>query len=201
MRASEDRRDRKDWARFDRADKIATTAVLWLAVGVSAAYGLFISLDWMLRRQVTLVGVPLEVDAGAAGTGRVVGMPDAQVLVDGVSAGHFALLMAPQVLSLAAMVWGAVLVTRLLRDMGRGEPFTRINVWRLRVMALLLVVVPIVADFVTAVATAKILMARDVRAFAFEFSFGWMVGGLLLAAIAQAFANGTKLRADVDGLV
>ncbi|OLT42442.1 hypothetical protein BJF86_15120 [Serinicoccus sp. CNJ-927] len=155
----------------------------------------------MLRRQVTLVGVPLEVDAGAAGTGRVVGMPDAQVLVDGVLAGHFALLMAPQVLSLAAMVWGAVLVTGLLRDMGRGEPFTRVNVGRLRVMALLLVVVPIVADFVTAVATAEILVARDVRVLAVEFSFGWMVAGLLLAAIAQAFANGTKLRADVDGLV
>ncbi|WP_281965001.1 DUF2975 domain-containing protein [Serinicoccus marinus] len=190
-----------DWARFDRADEIATGFLLWLVVGISAAYAVFVGLDWILRRQVTLVDVPLEVADGAAGTGRVVGMPQGDVLVEDVAVGEFALLMTPMLIGIAATVWGAVLLTRLLHDLGRGEPFSRTSVRRLRLLALLLVVVPIGTDLFLSIATSQILGARDASAFAFEVSFGPVVTGLLVAAVAQAFASGAKLRADVDGLV
>lgn len=190
-----------DWARFDRGDQIATGILLWLIVGVSAGYAVFVSLDWMLRRQVTLTEVPLEVGEDAAGTGRVVGMPSGNVLVEGVSAGHFALLMVPVLLGLAATVWGAVLLQRLLKDLGRGEPFSRANVSRLRIVALLLMVVPLFADMAYAMARSTLMSAQGVDGFVFSFSPGWLLAGILVAAVAQAFASGTTLRADVDGLV
>lgn len=191
----------RDWARFDRGDQIATAILLWLIVGFSAGYAVFISLDWMLRRQVTLTEVPLEVGEDTAGTGRVVGMPSGNVLVEGVSTGHFALLMVPVLLGLAATVWGAVLLQRLLKDLGRGEPFSRANVSRLRIVALLLMVVPLFADMAYAMARSTLMSAQGVDGFVFSFSPGWLLAGILVAAVAQAFASGAKLRADVDGLV
>lgn len=190
-----------DWARFDRGDQIATAILLWLLVGFSAGYAVFISLDWMLRRQVTLTEVPLEVGEDAAGTGRIVGMPTGTVLVEGVSAGHFALLMAPVLVGLIATVWGAVLLQRLLKDLGRGEPFSRANVSRLRIVALLLMVVPLASDSVSAIARSELLSAKGVDAYVFVFSPGWLLAGILVAAVAQAFASGVTLRSDVDGLV
>lgn len=197
------RKDKKsrDWARFDRADQIATTILLWLLIGFSAGYAVFISLDWFLRRQVTLRGVELEVSEDAAGTGRVVGQPEGNVLVDEVSTGHFLLLMVPVLLWVGALVWGGVLVSRLLRDLGQGEPFARSNWRRLVILALLLMVTPVTVSMVEAIARAEILRARGVEAFYFTFSFEPFIVGLLVAAVATAFAAGSRLRADVDGLV
>ena len=109
--------------------------------------------------------------------------------------------MVPVLLGLAATVWGAVLLQRLLKDLGRGEPFSRANVSRLRIVALLLMVVPLFADMAYAMARSTLMSAQGVDGFVFSFSPGWLLAGILVAAVAQAFASGTTLRADVDGLV
>ncbi|MFK5584625.1 DUF2975 domain-containing protein [Serinicoccus sp. LYQ131] len=186
---------------FGRSDRIVTSVLLWALVGVSAAYALFISVDWALRRQVTLTGVLVDVPDDAAGTGRVVSTPEVHLLVQDVSAAHFALLLLPTLLMLAAIVWGAVLLARLLGDLGRGEPFGRSNTARLRIVAVLLIVVPLVVSLLEGIARAEILAARDAPQFMFTFTPAWVVAGLLVAALAQAFATGTRLTADVDGLV
>ncbi|WP_010147372.1 DUF2975 domain-containing protein [Serinicoccus profundi] len=191
----------RDWARFDRADHIATTVLLWLVIGLSAGYAVFISLDWILRRRVTLLGVPVDVEDGAAGVGRVIGVAEAQVLVDSVSAGDFALLMAGVLAGVAATIWGGVLLTKLLRDLGQGEPFTRANVTRLRTIAVLLLVTPLLVSVLEAVARSAILAGAGDGGLGFTIEPGWVVAGLLVAATAQAFASGARLRADVDGLI
>ncbi|WP_299521164.1 DUF2975 domain-containing protein [uncultured Serinicoccus sp.] len=195
-------RTNRDRLRFDRLDRLATVALLWLVVGVTAAYPLFITLDWALRRQVTLTGVPVEVDKGAAGAGEVVGgMTEAHVLVGEVSAGHLALLLVGPVLVVAAAVWGAVLVGRFLRDLAAGTPFDVANVTRLRVVALLLMLVPVGAGLVYSIARAEIMDAAGAFGFIVSFTPTWLVAGLLVAAVAQAFAAGSRLQHDVDGLV
>ena len=200
-------RTHRDRLRFDRFDRLATVAVLWLVIGAAAAYPLFITLDWALRRRVTLTGVPVDVDKGAAGAGEVVGaMTQAHVLVSEVSAGHLALLLAGPVLAVAAAAWGGLLLGRFLRDLAAGTQFDRANVTRLRVVALLLILVPVLADLVYSIARATIMDAAGADSFAVSFTPAWLVAvllvaGLLVAAVAQAFAAGTRLQHDVDGLI
>ncbi|WP_134771957.1 DUF2975 domain-containing protein [Ornithinimicrobium flavum] len=192
----------RDRLRFDRADRWVTIVLLWLVVGAAAAYPLFVALDWALRRQVTLTGVPVEVDPGAAGAGQVVsGVADAHVLVGGVSAAHLALLLLAPVLTVAAAVWGAVLLSRFLQDLAAGTPFARANVRRLRVIALLLLLVPPVAGAVYGAARALIMDQAGAPGFLVTVTPAWLVAGLLVAAVAQAFAAGARLQDDVDGLV
>lgn len=201
-RSTTERGGRERILRFDRGDRIATTLLLWFVVGAAAAYWIFIGVDWALRRQLTLTGVPLDVDAGAAGVGRVVGTAEADVLVQDVGTTPFVLLMLTGVLVVGSLVWGAVLLSRFLTDLGRGEPFTQRNVTRLRIIALLLVAVPLLSAVTMAVGRGMVLDAQggDVVV-AFSFTPAWVVAGLLVAAVAQAFASGTRLRRDLDGLV
>ena len=192
----------RDRLRFDRADRITTVVLLWFAVGTTAAYPLFVALDWALRRRVTVTGVPVEVDPGAAGAGEVVsGLVEADVLVGGVSGGHLALILLAPVLTAAAAVWGAVLLSRFLRDLAGGRPFARANVTRLRVIALLLMLVPLLGGGLYGVARAIVLDQAGAASFVFSFTPAWLVAGLLVAAVAQAFAAGSRLQDDVDGLV
>lgn len=195
-------RTNRDRLRFDRLDQLATVVLLWLVVGAAAAYPLFTTFDWVLRRQVTLTGVPVELDKGAAGAGEVVGgITEAHVLVSEVSAGHLALLLVGPLLAAAAAVWGAVLVGRFLRDLAAGTPFDRANVTRLRLIALLLMLVPVGAGLVYSIARAEIMNTAGVFSFTISFTPAWLVAGLLVAAVAQAFAAGSRLQHDIDGLV
>lgn len=195
-------RTERDRLRFDRLDRLATVALLWLAVGAAAAYPLFVTIDWIRRRQVTLTGVPVEVAPGAAGAGEVVdGLTEAHVLIGEVSAGHLALLLVGPVIAVAAAAWGAVLLVRFLRDLGAGAPFDRANVTRLRVVALLLMLVPVLVGAVYSMARAEIMEAAGGTGFVFSFTPMWLVAGLMVAAVAQAFAAGARLQDDVEGLV
>ncbi|WP_161600167.1 hypothetical protein [Serinicoccus marinus] len=72
---------------------------------------------------------------------------------------------------------------------------------RLRIVALLLMVVPLASDMVYAIGRSELLSAKGVDAYVFVFSPGWLLAGILVAAVAQAFASGVTLRSDVDGLV
>lgn len=193
-----------DRLRFDRADRIATQVLLWLAVAIVASYPLLVAVDWFRRQQVTLTDVPLDVAVDAAGVGEVVGVPTGDVLVGDVSGGRFALLLASGLLLVAGAAWGALLLGRFLRDLGRGEPFLRANVTRLRIVALLFIVVPLAADLLYGFARSGILVGagmEPIDAFLLTFQPGWVVVALLVAAVAQAFVAGSRLREDVEGLV
>lgn len=194
----------RDWLRFDRADRIVTAVLLWLAVGVSVALPLLLSVRWFLRGEVALTGVPVDVTEGAVGPGRVVGRAEAEVLLGDVGATHFLLILLPMVLVVAATIWGAVLLGRFLTDLGRGEPFVRANVTRMRIIGLLLIVVPLVGDVLYGIARTVALEAAGADAatvFSVNITPAWVVAGLLVAAVAEAFAAGIRLREDLDGLV
>lgn len=196
-------RDR-DRMRFDRADRLATTILLWLAVLATAVAPIAVVVDWLARRRVVLAGVPVDVDPAAAGVGQVVGPVQAAVQVDGVGGGHLALYLLPALLVLGATVWGAVLLSRFLRDLGRGEPFAPANVTRLRVVALLIIVVPILVSMVESIARTEILLAQGLAggdAWSMDITLVWVLVGFLVAAVAQAFAAGARLQDDVEGLV
>lgn len=195
------RTDSQDRFRFDRSDRIATQTLLWIGVAVTAIAPVLTAVDWFRRRQVVVNEVPVEVGEGAARAGRVVGPAFGDVLVQGVGAGQLMLLLSSGVLVVAAAVWGAILLGRVLGDLGRGEPFAQANVTRLRIVALLLLVVPLAADVLYGVARTQILASQGADSLWVNFQPGWILVGLLVAAVAQAFASGSRLRADVEGLV
>ena len=194
----------RDWLRFDRADRIVTAMWLWLTVGVTAALPLFLAVGWFLRGEVTLTGVPVDLAEEAVGAGRVVGRAEADVLLGDVGAPNFLLILLPMVLVVAATIWGAVLLSHFLDDLGRGEPFVRANVTRMRIIGLLLIVVPLVGDVLYGIARTVALEAAGADAatvFSVNITPAWVVAGLLVAAVAEAFASGIRLREDLDGLV
>lgn len=194
----------RDRLRFDRGDRVATTILLWLAVLATAVAPIAVVVDWLARRRVVLAGVPVDVDPAAAGVGQVVGPVQAAVQVDGVWGGHLALYLLPALLVLGATVWGAVLLSRFLRDLGRGEPFAAANVARLRIVALLIIVVPILVSMVESIARTEILRAQGLPgadAWSMDITLVWVIVGFLVAAVAQAFAAGARLQDDVEGLV
>lgn len=193
---------RRDRLRYDRTDRLATVVVLWFVVGANAAYALFIAVDWALRRQVTLTDVPVDVAPHAVGAGEVVGGPaKVQVLVQDVGAWHFTLLLAASLVSVVAIAWGAVLLSRFIRDLSAGAPFAHANITRLRVVAMLLLLVPPIAEVIQAAAGAVVLDADGGAGVVVDLNPAWIVAGLLVAAVAQAFAAGARLQDDVDGLV
>lgn len=185
--------------RFDRGDGIATRILLWaVALGVWV-HQLVVPLVTAVADKPLRVGAqPVDVDPGAAGAGEAVNPARADVLVADASVADHLLAVVPGVLVAGLVVVGTVLLTRLLRDLAAGDPFHPRNVRRLRVVAMAVITGAIVHAVVVGLITPW-LLNRD--GWTFTLPVPWVVGGLLVAAVAEAFATGTRLRSDVDGLV
>lgn len=101
----------------------------------------------------------------------------------------------------AAVLW---LILRMLRSARRGDPFTPANLRRMQGLAVL------VGVGGTLVAWSGTLLDRwllensavaPIVANGYYFSFVPLVGGLLIAALAEVWRRGIQLRDDVEGLV
>ena len=117
----------------------------------------------------------------------------------------YALTVLPGLLALGLFVAGGLLVQRIARTIGSGDPFAASQVRRLRLLAgLLLLGAP--AYVLTALACAGTLLSRmNVGgldpSLIFSVPIAAMGAGLVLALLAEAFKVGTELRDDVDGLI
>ncbi|MDQ3147677.1 MAG: DUF2975 domain-containing protein [Actinomycetota bacterium] len=101
---------------------------------------------------------------------------------------------------IVAMLWLLRLLLRSVRD---GDPFTAHNVRRLRAMAFLLVVgapVAYVVMFACERWLASSATAGELGA-TFSVPGAGPVAGLGVFVLAEVFAHGTRLRADVEGTV
>lgn len=194
---------------FDRADFSATYALLGLiAIGTALVAVVWPLIDWW--RGVPLSWLVATVDAGpavAANPGAVAHWNDGvQVTLDHASATARITAVLPGLLTTAAVLLVALQLLPLLRAIQTGEPFVAASVRRLRVIALVLAIAPVLTLVATAMAGAVIRAeAIPSASFALEFSPSGIIvplaTGLMVAALAEAFSRGAQLRADTDGLV
>ncbi len=200
--------------RFDRVDAIATRIVLLLTVLGVAWFSLVLPVvDWVRNRPMTLVvPAPVEAELGVKGldvkSGSLVEAVDQlQVTLKQPTTSLRMLDLGSGLLLLVGVLLGAWLVYRLLGRIMAGEPFSPRTVWWVRGLAAVLLLWPcLLFPLNLALTGAALGEAVDTSGMTVSFQvpmmgFGFMVVGLLVAAIGEAFVRGAQLRQDSEGLV
>jgi LytS/YehU family sensor histidine kinase len=99
-------------------------------------------------------------------------------------------------------VW---LIIAVMRTIAAGDPFSTVNVRRLRILAAMLLLGPAITFFVATSIQGALLgdIPLGGLAYALTIDIPWagFIAGLLLALLAEAFKAGSRLRDDVDGLI
>lgn len=187
------------WQTFDRIDRIGLDLVLgalWVASAVTLVGG-------PVRRWIAGDPVVVAVDARAAGLGSAV--DGARVPVEVADADTVIRLvgLVPPVIAVVALGTGVVLLASVVSRITAGDAFRRSNTTRLRLLAGLLIVAPVVVAYAELAASAVAVERLDLPggAAGATFTLWGFVAGLATAAAAQAFAAGTSLREDTEGLV
>ena len=179
-----------DLLRFDRVDRIATE-VLAVVVWLMAAAVLLVDPVWRWWR-----GDALMVDVPGDDRSSPVKVADPTL------ADHVWTLL-PAVVAVVALAIGAWMTIRLLRSIAAGDPFGRGQVRRLRIVAALLLLVPPAVAIGSSLAVASAATRHDLGGWEFtiDLPVAWLLAGLVVAALAQAFEAGGALRDEVEGLV
>lgn len=191
---------------FDRADFLGTRILLWLVLlGAPAVCVVLPALRWAAGEPLTwTVGVD-QPQAPVAGGAEVLGSDLAVSVPDADTGTWLATLLPGLVLSLAVAA-GCWLLLRLLGRIQRGEPFVTASVWSLRGVAGLLIITPLpvaVASGLAGSRVAEAALTDPHDGFVVDLA-GVVVAcltGLLVGAVAEAFARGVQVQRDVEGLV
>lgn len=191
---------------FDRADWFATRALVALAAVVALGAAIVAPLvRWTQGRPVELavdgpISVPLLDTAGVG-----YGPGSYRARIEDPSVGQRLLEWAPGAILAVVAVAVAVLVSRVLRSIVRGEAFTAATVRRLRLVAIVVVTAAVAWPFVAGLAQLALRTSLDVEGLGPEVpvDISWLslIGGLVIAAIAEAFNQARALREDLEGLV
>lgn len=135
-----------------------------------------------------------------AGSARV---PVAAVLAD-PSPSQQILARLPAALAIAAVIAGLLLLRRLLRRAGDGDPFTAAGVRDLRLLGGVILAGAVgvqVVHFVVSTALVSASAATDVASAEATFSFAWILGGVLVLSLAEIWSAGVRMRDDLAGVV
>ena len=201
------RPDRRDRLAFDRWDHWGLQAILWIVAVVAAVSGAIIPVvDWLAARPIT-ASVHAQVSvAGLADRASVVNPASVDVVIDDPTMAERLVTAAPGVLTGAAVLWVVWLLLRLVGGLRSGDPFTTENVRRLDTIALVIgigaAVVALVGMVRDVAVSGAVLPAGTDQVFVLPTPvIPWLTAMLVVAAIAQAFRHGVRLREDVDGLV
>lgn len=200
------KQSKRDLLAFDRSDRIGLLVTIWVAVGLA-----FVALAYQpVARWVR--GAAVEVPFTSRVTvpeldrvGTTYGAAEYAVRIAHPRAVDYALTLLPGLLALALFVAGALVVQRIARTIGSGDPFAARQVRRLRLLAGLLLVGAPAYALVNLASTGALLSRAELGgldpALIFPFPLAAMAAGLVLALLAEAFKTGTDLRDDVEGLV
>ncbi|MFN8079347.1 MAG: DUF2975 domain-containing protein [Kineosporiaceae bacterium] len=196
----------KDRLAFDRWDRLGLTVSLAAVALVALAYTVIRPLlAWGRGEALSIpylsaITVP-QLDA--VGTPYGEGRYDLH-LADPTT-GQRLIDLAPGLLLLALILTACWLVFRLMRDIGRGEPFAPRNVTRLRLLAAVLAFGVPVEFFARLSCTGALLSGIDLGSLspAAQLDLPWLpvLAGVCVALLAEAFKTGARLRDDVDGLI
>lgn len=215
---------RRSRLRWSRTDSVAMRFVLVLGMILVCAT-MALSLLWITTGlsvgglgQTDRVTVHQPIDA--PGT-----VPDVELSVDDVtiaaestmtlvfedpSVTERLMLVLPTLLVQAAALVVLYLVLRVVRSQEKGDPFVPANVRRVHTIAFTVIVasilVPVVRGLAGLFLQDGVVPTEGMVLVAFEITLGsaplvGLLTGLTLAALAEVFRRGARMRDDVDGLV
>jgi len=197
--------------RWSGLDQSFVEVILLCAGGVVVVFGLVLPILGVLDVSGGSTTRTVELDAAAS----VPPLPSgADVTLKGTHAaelgfpdpdfGQRLLLALPELIAAVLALVVIVQLVRLVRTLRAGDPFVPGNARRLTIIALAIIVGGALLPLTTAVTTD--LLQKDTAAEAFVvFSTSLnalpFLIGLLVAALAEFFRRGAKLREDTAGLV
>ncbi|WP_433164765.1 DUF2975 domain-containing protein [Kribbella sp. CA-247076] len=197
-------------SRWGRSDSRALQGLLGIAFVAVAVIGLGMPLltlvrgiDGFIEHQVPVAGTESTTLAEADGLKLSTG-DTATLSVTDPTLEQRLLLTLPSIVVAVLILFGIYLLFRIARTLSAGEPFTPRNPRRLYGLAVLIVVGTVVDGLVTAICTDQLVagtaLAGDVP-FTVDVPLTQVAVAFLVAALAEAFRIGVRLRADTEGLV
>jgi Protein of unknown function (DUF2975) len=189
-----------------RAVTVATNlSTLWLVFGI--AFGLFMVVSAAVGAGDRDIAVHQEVAAdqlaslpdGVTGPAQV----PVTVRIDRPDTGQVLLDLGRGLVMLALFLAGLWLVRGLLLSVRQGDPFTMVNVRRLRAMGFLLVIGAPLALFISQSLEGALAASSTVGELgnAVEIPGPGPFIGLGVFVLAEVFAHGVRLREDVEGTI
>ncbi len=104
-----------------------------------------------------------------------------------------------------AVVAVALLLRHVVGQVRAGAPFTTSSLRALRAVGVVIaatsVLHPFVAGFATSAVMSRALADSSSYSVGFDFSPLWLLAGMVVLAVAEAFRTGVRLTEDVEGLV
>lgn len=191
---------------FDRADRVGLTVTMWV-IGSAAIAADVANPLWQWARGAAQhvpffspVTVP-ELDR----VGQKHGLAAYDLVLGHPSTGQRLLGLVPGVLTAAVVAAACVLILRIMRPIGAGDPFAPGQVRRLRTLAFVLMIGPVVAMFARLSCQGAIVGGLDLGGLdpGVSLDIPWfpLIVGLCLGLVAEGFKVGAQLRDDVEGLV
>lgn len=188
----------------------ATTALslLWVATGLSVG-GVGrsdrVTVQQPMQAPDTVPGIESSVDDVT-----IAAEPTMTLVFEDPDTVERLMLVLPTLLGQAAALVVLYLVLRVVRSQGREDPFVPANARRVRTIAFTVILASILVP--TAQGLARLFLqdgvvpADGMVLMAFDLTLGstpliGLLAGLVLAALAEVFRRGTRMRDDVDGLV
>lgn len=188
----------------------ATTALslLWVTTGLSVG-GVGrsdrVTVQQPMEAPDTVPDVELSVDDVT-----IAAEPTMTLVFEDPSTVERLMLVLPALLGQAAALAVLYLVLRVIRSQGKGDPFVPANVRRVHTIAFTIILASILVPTARGLAGLflqdGVVPAEGMVLVAFELTLGsaplvGLLAGLVLAALAEVFRRGTRMRDDVDGLV
>ena len=199
---------KKDWLAFDRADYLGLRVILGIAVAGSVLFGLGGPVF------AAATNAPLNVSYATTVTGGIQlprgathdGNATVEMLLRDATLGERFVQALPELLISGLTVAVAWMLFQLLRSTQAGEPFTRRNVRRINMIALIVGIGGMLVQSAQGLADNAIYTTGrlpDRVGFIFELTITPLplVAMLVIALIGEAFRRGVALREDVEGLV
>jgi hypothetical protein len=196
--------------RWDRSDGQVLQGLLGVVFIVQAVVGLVIPaltvvgvVDGASSREVDVTDVAA-IGLPAADGVQLSASGSATLTVADPGFGQRLLLELPTLVGALLILLGIYWVFRIARTLCVGDPFEPRNPLRLFGIALLIAIGSVVSSLLTAITTDQLVSGTalaDHVPFSVEFSLLPPAVALLVAALAEAFRIGVRLRDDAEGLV
>jgi hypothetical protein len=193
---------------WDRTDSRVLQAALGLAFVIQVVAGFLIPLLHIgglfgvaNSRAVAATGQPTTL---AESGGLKLATDSTSLTVTDPGVGQRVLLELPTVVTAVLVLVGIYWLFQIARTLSAGDPFVPRNPLRLFGIAGLLAVGTMLDGLLTAITTDRLVSGTPLQErvpFSVHFSLTPILVAFLLAALAEAFRIGVRLRDDTEGLV
>lgn len=201
----------KRWWTWSSLDNRVLEAALGLALLLVGLFGVVLPILGVMgplspirTRVVELDDLTQGPDIASAGSVTLRGTRTAELAFAHPDLTERLLLVLPDIVRASLVLLILELLRRMARALREGEIFAAQNARRLTIIALAVLVMGAVVPVLDAITTRLLVSGADLGRsipFSYPVSGAWLLLALLVAAAAEAFRQGARLRADTEGLV